>query len=711
MFNSDNPIKLRSDDLLERDPFCKYLAKSILKYQDDETLTIGLLGKWGSGKTSIVNLTLQHIENDFLDNPERKPIIIKFNPWNFSDQNNLIFQFFKVLSNNLKRKEYSKVLNKAGEIIEEYSEYLEPIVFPLTGIPGLSKIPKLIGKSLKDYGDKKAKDIEKIKESIIKKFTQSERKIIIIIDDIDRLTNSEIRQIFQLVKSLADFPNVIYILSFDKEIVCEALKEVQKGDGSEFIEKIIQVPLDVPLAQKSEIYNLLFEELNKIIKDVPEKDFDNYYWGNIFNSGMDKCFENIRDVKRFMNIFNFGFTSIKEEVNTVDFLAITAIQVFIPELYDQLQKNRGLFVSENVRFPYTINNLGLNDEKTKYEEIIKMIPKNLTNEIIKILRRMFPKIIYIENENSFHYSDSSINEWLLKKNICHPDKFDTYFKLRLTSGDISNKEIYMIINTSSEFNVLLDKIRKLNETKKLSYFMSYLYADIDEIDIDKLKIILKVFLTIGDEFINVDRIFFVLTIAIIRRIKDKDELLNLLVEIFKNNCTGFQICCELIYFFLAEHKQDSTITVDLRILKEDNIEDLKSSISESMKKSAENKSLLENPNLHNLLYNWKVWGNENDYDTFISEILSDDALIIKFVTQFSHTVQSFGATDVVGKTTYDLKYNSLKDLVDVNEFVERIHFIIDSDKFEALGKREKESLNLFLKNKENKLGRNYSSNH
>ena len=95
MFNSDNPIKLRSDDLLERDPFCKYLAKSILKYQDDETLTIGLLGKWGSGKTSIVNLTLQHIENDFLDNPERKPIVIKFNPWNFSDQNNLIFQFFK----------------------------------------------------------------------------------------------------------------------------------------------------------------------------------------------------------------------------------------------------------------------------------------------------------------------------------------------------------------------------------------------------------------------------------------------------------------------------------------------------------------------------------------------------------------------------------------------------------------------------------------
>ncbi len=83
------------------------------------------------------------------------------------------------------------------------------------------------------------------------------KKILIVIDDIDRLNNNEIQQIFQLVKMLGNFPNTIYLLSMDDTIVANSLKEVQKYDGYKYLEKIVQVPLRLPLSKKEDIFNYL----------------------------------------------------------------------------------------------------------------------------------------------------------------------------------------------------------------------------------------------------------------------------------------------------------------------------------------------------------------------------------------------------------------------------------------------------------------------
>ena len=56
----------------------------------------------------------------------------------------------------------------------------------------------------------------------------------------------EIRQMFQLVKLLGDFPNTIYLLAFDREVVVESLKSVQEGVGEEYLEKIVQIPFELP---------------------------------------------------------------------------------------------------------------------------------------------------------------------------------------------------------------------------------------------------------------------------------------------------------------------------------------------------------------------------------------------------------------------------------------------------------------------------------
>ena len=117
IFNPDRPIKFPHEDSLNRKSFAKYIAKAILESQTKDSLVIGLLGEWGSGKTSLVNMTIDYINtiSDSLEQDE-KPIIIYFNPWNFSGQNQLISQFFNKLSFTLER--LLRRFNKSESVIK-----------------------------------------------------------------------------------------------------------------------------------------------------------------------------------------------------------------------------------------------------------------------------------------------------------------------------------------------------------------------------------------------------------------------------------------------------------------------------------------------------------------------------------------------------------------------------------------------------------------
>ena len=101
-YNTDRPITKQEDDLLGRSTFSKQLGKTIYEYNATDGLVIGLYGKWGTGKTSIINMTIKEINNLSKNNKDKsEPIIINFNPWNYSDKNNLISLFFQKLKNTL----------------------------------------------------------------------------------------------------------------------------------------------------------------------------------------------------------------------------------------------------------------------------------------------------------------------------------------------------------------------------------------------------------------------------------------------------------------------------------------------------------------------------------------------------------------------------------------------------------------------------------
>ena len=106
MFKDDCPISSLDDDELNRQNFAESLAKAITNYKNPNCLTISLMGKWGSGKTSIINMVTDYLNNE----AESENIIVHFDPWYFSNKDNLLFQFFDILSNYI-NKEFTDTVN------------------------------------------------------------------------------------------------------------------------------------------------------------------------------------------------------------------------------------------------------------------------------------------------------------------------------------------------------------------------------------------------------------------------------------------------------------------------------------------------------------------------------------------------------------------------------------------------------------------------
>ena len=188
-------------------------------------------------------------------------------------------------------------------------------------------------------------------------------KIIVSIDDIDRLSEEEIIAVFQLVKALADFPNIIYLLAFDYEVVIHALSKVQYGDGKAYLEKVIQVPFEIPAPSIASIHESLFSKLNRILGDIPGERWDKATWVELFQYGLKKYIRSIRDVIRYTNVFSLKYELLKDEVNPVDLLGLTCLQVFEPILYSKLSGYKDTLCGGNESYSYDL-------QKSKEEEKI-----------------------------------------------------------------------------------------------------------------------------------------------------------------------------------------------------------------------------------------------------------------------------------------------------------------------------------------------------
>ena len=119
---SDAPVSDPvSEDKLNRWLFAQRIAQTIASRKDPNSIVIGIYGVWGEGKSSILNFVEREL------NESSHVIVVRFNPWLFTDEVHLLQSFFKTLADALgksissKKVEIGKILQKYGTILSGFS--------------------------------------------------------------------------------------------------------------------------------------------------------------------------------------------------------------------------------------------------------------------------------------------------------------------------------------------------------------------------------------------------------------------------------------------------------------------------------------------------------------------------------------------------------------------------------------------------------------
>lgn len=468
MQHRDIPKKTKEDgDDLKFAPFASRVAQGILNYSQNETFIVSLEGEWGSGKTTLINF----IKEDLKKERDRVEIL-DFNPWLITGMEQIIKVFFDEL---IKVLSYGSFAVKWNEDIKKDLQTLASLILPdnINIDVGLIKV----GYKPKDtLLPKSKKTLAQIKEKINEYLRNSGKKIVVIIDDIDRLTDQETELIFRLTKGIADFDNLIYMLLYDKGVVSKSLQKFKSEDGQKYLEKIVQYPLTVPKPHKSTIKKLLFKELDEILEKLKEDDVDFIFnketWGQV-HLIIDKYIKTVRDINQIVNIISFEYPIIATEVNFTDFFIISLIKLKSHALYELIQnKPTDFFLDKNRAY------------KAEEEEkrIVENFNENLKDfhEFKDLLEIIFP--IFTE----YNYRSSGKHETKYISDIYY---FENYFSFSISDDKLSMKEYYFIREKflSSDFEAFRDALLEIDKQQKSQYFLDMFYEFKDSMETKEIE--------------------------------------------------------------------------------------------------------------------------------------------------------------------------------------------------------------------------------
>ncbi len=319
---------------------------------------------------------------------------MQFNPWWFSGQEDLTRYFFDQLGRIFSTKlgEYGKKLAKQ---VGTFAELVAKVPDPRFKAGG-----EIIGRVFK----RSPKDVIKLKESIAGTLKKQDKRILIVVDDIDKLAPHETKQLFLLIKAVADFPNVIYLLAFDRNIVTEAFDQSHEK-GQAYLEKIVQASFVVPPPEKFALFQFLRSKLTEIIGELPRDLYDLSFLGQRGYLPLIAEFINTpRDVVRFTNMLNVTFASAQGEVDDADFVAIEAIRVFFPDLYLYIRDNEGFLLGYGYRTTDEFGNLSelLSENRTRPAN--EMHLTNYSKSCSRTLPQEYLHHIKIDGEKNSKYA-------------------------------------------------------------------------------------------------------------------------------------------------------------------------------------------------------------------------------------------------------------------------------------------------------------------
>lgn len=267
----DAPVTLREQDSYGRWPVATAISRVVDASPMEWSTRIGLFGRWGDGKTSVLN---------FLETQqkERHNIVIRYSPWGVSNESSMWRGFCDALVKGFRA-------NGIPVSFWRRAEYwlrarLDPLATTakfagrLVQASGQAPFGRVVGEALASALPKailSKRDVDRVRGCA------SGQRVVVFIDDLDRADPVVIPQLLLALRELLDLPRFTFVLAFDRSIVAAALEKYNPAwgkSGFQFLEKVVDFPFTLPSPSPEQVMSLANTQFLENCPFVPSATLD-----------------------------------------------------------------------------------------------------------------------------------------------------------------------------------------------------------------------------------------------------------------------------------------------------------------------------------------------------------------------------------------------------------------------------------------------------
>jgi len=683
----DSPILLPEHDAFGINSFARAIARSICDADASDGLVYAINGAWGSGKSSAINLILHYLSEPI---GEGRIVPASFNPWWFSGTEALTVSFFQEM-----RATVGKSLDeKARETLAGLGNRLSAAGPLLGGIASLLATPAAGaavagGAVLLEKLTKLDSTVEKEHRKLARALAAQDKKFLIILDDIDRLSTDDALQIFKLVKSAGRLPNVIYLMAFDRHLAETMVAERFPAEGISYLEKVIQGAFDLPIPDSDDLRNQLLKIVENVMGEPPEEKLQRFW--NIFYDAVAPLLKTPRDTVRLSNVIKVSWPAVGDNVDLADFLAMETMRLFLPSVHQAVRTHPDLLTGtqkersdsrQTLEVEY--NTIFLDELSPRQREIAK-----------RALRRLFPRLDAIWS-NTWHSNDG---QWQRNRFICAPEHFQTYFAFGVVNDGITIAESDALVDsagipgaTSSALLGFVAASRRKGGTRAALALeeLTIRAGDIAEADVGQF---VKDVFNVADEldseadrgrgFSNITRLHWLFN----NLLRDRFEL-PIRTQIIRDAAMGASLDWLISLSDRCKSNKDKRSSDDdhgnENLVDDEAAEWLYDLSRERLREAATDGSLAKKPGIEALLYRWRDRVDGKEVRKWTDVQLTKDDFVVTLAKDvisemLSQGIGGFGSLgDRVARRSQYVHLEPLSPLLDIQRFKERINSMLEA---------------------------------
>jgi hypothetical protein len=448
--DADCPIREWDQDVLERAALVESLAITVLV---SKAPVIAIQGPFGDGKSSVLHLLKRTL----------KPhaIVVPFSTWLPGSEQTLAIDLFSDIATECKKHYYLPQLRRR---LLTYAKTLGGAISFLKSASDL--LPSI---SQKD-------EIEEMGNVL----NLLPRRIVVLLDEMDRLQKEELQVVLKILRGVPSFPNLSFVCAFAQKEVERILFDKKNEDSAEYFEKFFPVSFALPKQDAALLSRVLQSRLVAVFDDL--KWFETAEEKKQFQDKLQETWDdtlrplctNLRKVALIVNDVTVAARRLVRDVNALDLVVIEILRRFFPTIYDLVWRNQSQFTESNLSWKTAFRSEDtLKRERTAFFDSLKskLEETGQAKEVTDLLSRLFPAYAtYVGGgfKLSLRRRTEDLGEGEKEKRIFHPDFFTNYFRYQVPEAMFGATELEAFINGMNAISSVQDCVKYFSD-----FFMAF----------------------------------------------------------------------------------------------------------------------------------------------------------------------------------------------------------------------------------------------